>query len=479
MHFSDARVLVIGDAMLDVYCEGSVARVSPEAPVPVVLMANERMVPGGAANVAANIASLGAAADLIAVLGRDSGARDLADLMRAQFPRVGLDHLVQSDTRSTTTKTRVIGNKYQVVRLDREQSGFLDAATENAVLAKIEARLPFCSVVILSDYLKGVCSDRVIRGAIALARAAGKRILVDPKRSDFSIYEGADYLKPNAKELGAATGMPCGTDGEIAAAARRITALTGASVIVTRSERGMSFVPPEGDPIHIPTVARSVFDVSGAGDTVMAALALGLQGREPMAHVLAVANAAAAVVVGKAGTATVTPEEIDEEMRARRTRRSAARSKVVAREEARRAVAQWRAEGRIIGFANGCFDLLHPGHIDLLEQAAEQCDRLVVALNTDASVRRLKGESRPVQDEHARATVMAALGMVDLVVLFDEDTPKALIEALLPDVLVKGADYTVETVVGADIVQANGGRVYLATLVPDMSTSALVRRMRG
>lgn len=482
LDFSSRRVLIVGDVMLDVYCEGSVGRVSPEAPVPVVLMSAERHVPGGAANVAANVASLGASAHLVGVLGADADAGLLRKMMAAQFPSVSLAEMAVVARRPTTTKTRIIGNKAQVVRLDREQAAPLEPEVEQLLLAHVEAALPHCDVVVLSDYAKGVCTDAVIRGVIARAAAAKKPLLVDPKRRDFSIYAGATIVKPNLKELEAATQPTDGSDESVERAARAAVALTGASVIVTRSERGMSYVGPEGPAVHIPTAARTVFDVSGAGDTVMATLAVALNPAEPgegAAHALAVANAAAGIVVAKAGTATVTTAEIAVEMArpAQAGGRSAA--KIATRAQARAIAAAWRAQGLVVGFTNGCFDLLHPGHIQLLERSAEACDRLIVGLNTDASVSRLKGPTRPVQREEARARVMAALGMVDLVVLFEEDTPAEIIKELLPEALMKGADYTVETVVGADTVIAHGGRVVLIDLLPDSSTTALVKRATG
>ncbi len=478
LDFSKRRVLIVGDVMLDVYCEGTVARVSPEAPVPVVLMSNQRHVPGGAANVAANVASLGATAHLVGVCGEDPDADHLRRIMADRFPSVSLAEMVVARGRPTTTKTRIVGNNAQVVRLDREQSAPLDRPVEDALLAQVEAALPHCDIVVLSDYAKGVCTDAVIRGVIARAAKAGKPLLVDPKRRDFSIYAGATIIKPNLKELEAATHPTDAGDESVERAARAATALTGASVIVTRSERGMSYVGAEGPAIHIPTAARTVFDVSGAGDTVMAALAVALNPAEPgegAAHALAIANAAAGIVVAKAGTATVSTAEIAVEM-ARPAQAGGSAAKIATRAQARAIAAAWRAQGLVVGFTNGCFDLLHPGHVQLLERSAQACDRLVVGLNTDASVSRLKGPSRPVQSEQARARVMAALGAVDLVVLFDEDTPAQIISEILPEALMKGADYTVETVVGADTVIAHGGRVVLIDLVPESSTTALIRR---
>ncbi|HEV7257944.1 MAG TPA: D-glycero-beta-D-manno-heptose-7-phosphate kinase [Bosea sp. (in: a-proteobacteria)] len=479
LDFTGRRVLIVGDVMLDVYCEGSVARVSPEAPVPVVLMSAQRHVPGGAANVAANVASLGADAHLVGVVGEDDNARLLHRIMGGRFPAVALGDIVVAPQRPTTTKTRIIGNNAQVVRLDHEHAAPLDAETERQLLDRVEAALPHCDVVVLSDYAKGVCTDAVIRGVIARATKARKPLLVDPKRRDFSVYAGATIIKPNLKELEAATHPIEADDEAVERAARSAAILTGASIIVTRSERGMSFIEAEGPAIHIPTAARTVFDVSGAGDTVMAALAVALNPDAPAegaAHALAIANAAAGIVVAKAGTATVSTAEIAAEMARPSQLAGRSSAKIATRAQARAIAAGWRAQGLVVGFTNGCFDLLHPGHIQLLERSAEACDRLIVGLNTDASVSRLKGPTRPVQNETARAQVMAALGMVDLVVLFEEDTPAEIVAELLPQALMKGADYTVETVVGADTVIAHGGRVVLIDLVPDNSTTALVKR---
>jgi D-beta-D-heptose 7-phosphate kinase/D-beta-D-heptose 1-phosphate adenosyltransferase len=474
--FSGARVLVVGDAILDVYAEGHVSRISPEAPVPVVRLESERVVPGGAANVAANVASLGGEADLVTVLGEDGPGATLRAILAGWRHAASPDGAIVCHGRPTTTKTRVMGNGHQIVRLDREESSPIPAATEAAILAAVADRIGGCDVLILSDYAKGVCTDGLVRGVIALARAAGRPLLVDPKRTDFSVYAGATYIKPNRRELALASGVPCETDVEVEHAAARIMAQTAARLLVTRSEQGMSFFGPDAPAMHVPTIAREVFDVSGAGDTVLAAFALGLCRGLPMPQILAMANACAAVVVGKTGTATVTAGELAREAARQRAAVEGYEQRVAGLAEARALRLAWRAEGQVVGFTNGCFDLLHPGHISLLRQAAAACDRLIVGLNGDASVRRLKGPSRPVQPVAARAEVIAAIGCVDLVVVFDEDTPARIIEVLRPDVLVKGADYTVETVVGADTVIGGGGRVILADLVAGQSTTDIIRR---
>jgi D-beta-D-heptose 7-phosphate kinase/D-beta-D-heptose 1-phosphate adenosyltransferase len=334
-----------------------------------------------------------------------------------------------------------------------------------------------CSVVCLSDYAKGMLTPALIRQVISAAGAQRKIVVVDPKGGDYERYRGATLITPNRVELGHATRMPVGSDEEIVAAARRLIEEHGCgSVLTTRSEQGMTLVSTEGA-VHIPAMVREVFDVSGAGDTVVAVLAASLAVNATLEEAALLANIAAGIVVSKVGTACVHPGEI----RAALLGQHAASdySKVVSATEAAERVDRWRRLGHRIGFTNGCFDLLHPGHVSLLAQAREQCGKLVVGLNTDASVSRLKGETRPIQSELARATVLASLSAVDMVVMFDDDTPIRLIEAIRPDVLVKGADYAIADVVGREFVEANGGKVVLATLLDDQSTTSIVKRMES
>ena len=476
-NFSSCRVAVIGDVILDVYVDGVASRLSPEAPVPVMRPMEERRVPGGAANVAANIAALGGMVRMVGVVGDDADAAHLGTLMAAHGA-VDTTALVVDSARGTSTKTRVTAGHHQFVRIDREDLRPLGAAVCARLVATAEAATDWADVLVISDYAKGVCNDAVIGAVLGAARARGVPVLVDPKRRDVAAYGGATIITPNRRELTEATGLPCDTDAEAERAAAAMIALTGAKVLLTRSERGMSFFAPGAPPIHLPTAAREVFDVSGAGDTVVAALSLGIAAGLPIVEVMRLANECAGIVVAKRGTAVVSLEELraaltsEAQAAAHGQRRAAAPLA-----EAVRQRELWRRQGLVVGFTNGCFDLLHPGHIFLLEQAAARCDRLVVALNTDASVQRLKGPARPVQSEQARARVIGALRSVDLVVLFDEDTPLAAIEALRPDVLVKGADYTIDRVVGADIVQQAGGQVVLVEFVDGQSTTRLVDRM--
>jgi D-beta-D-heptose 7-phosphate kinase/D-beta-D-heptose 1-phosphate adenosyltransferase len=476
------RVAIVGDVVLDHYVIGSVARISPEAPVPVLHVARDVEAPGGAANVAANVVALGGAVDLIGVAGEDPGAARLVGILE-QMGRINLG-LVPCGTHPTITKTRYVSGQQQIVRVDRESVAEYAPEVSAQVIAEIKARIASCDCLVLSDYGKGVLSDAVIAAAIAAAREADKPVIVDPKRPTFEPYRGASFITPNRKELTAATRLPCGNDEEAVVAAAAAMAQADAAILLTRSEQGMSLYRQGQCAIHLKAEAREVFDVSGAGDTVVASLALGLAVKLPVAAAMRIANTAAGVVVGKLGTATCSVGELRQAW-ARQVGRPSERPSAEAPgdeegltplDAAKEIRAGWEQEGFKVGFANGCFDLLHPGHVSLLRQAAAACDRLIVAINSDASVSALKGPTRPVQDQDARAQVLKALKGVDLVVAFDDPTPLALVEALYPDVIVKGADYKEEDVVGGAFVKARGGRVLLADLIAGQSTSALVKR---
>ncbi len=472
--FHAARILVLGDVMLDRFVYGAVERISPEAPIPVVNIERSLDMPGGAANVARNVAALGAQAILLGVVGEDGAAEDLRGQL-ALSPTIRAK-LITDASRPTSLKTRYVADGQQVMRADRENKHPLSAQIAQRLLDEFSAALGESDVVVLSDYAKGVLSDAVVRGAINAARKAGKVVIVDPKAKDFARYRGATLLTPNRLELQLACGADCHTDEQVVEGARRILEQSGCQVmVVTRGKDGMSVIGPGDSAVHLPTVARQVFDVSGAGDTVVAALALGVASGGDVIDAAAIANLAAGIVVGKRGTATVTAGEIIASMSAHT--RSADPRKIYSLESVSLLVRDWRDQGLTIAFTNGCFDLLHPGHISLLEQARGCADRLVVGLNADLSIRRLKGPNRPIQSEVARATVLAAVKSVDAVVIFAEDTPLHLIDALEPDVLVKGADYTVDTVVGADLVTRRGGRVVLAHLLAGHSTTETVKRV--
>lgn len=468
-----ARVLCVGDLMLDRFVTGRVERVSPEAPIPVLLVEEEAEMIGGAGNVVRNLVAFGASAALVAAVGDDVPGAALAALLGAT--RGAEAHLVAVPGRRTTIKTRFVTGGQQLLRADHEAATAIDEEDRKALRDRATAALADCAALVLSDYGKGVLDPGMIAALIAAANAAGKPVVVDPKGADYSRYRGATLVTPNRAELAEASGMPVDGDDAIVAACRRIIADCGiGAVLATRSEQGMTLV--QGDNVHhLAARARAVFDVSGAGDTVAAALGAGLALGVPMLLAARLANTAAGVAVGKVGTAAAYASEIlaalhEEEF-------LTGEAKVAVMESARDRVEGWRQQGRRIGFTNGCFDLLHPGHISLLNQARAQCDRLIVGLNSDESVKRLKGPARPVQNEAGRAAVLASLSAVDLVVIFAEDTPLNLISVLRPDILVKGADYTVDTVVGRDEVESWGGKVVLADILDGHSTTATLRRL--
>ncbi|HWL81269.1 MAG TPA: D-glycero-beta-D-manno-heptose-7-phosphate kinase [Roseomonas sp.] len=466
-------VLVVGDAMLDRYVYGHVSRISPEAPVPVLAVERELAMPGGAGNVVRNLTALGTAVAFLSVVGDDQAGSDLTGLIGGQ-PGVEPWLLVQGG-RATTTKTRFIANGQQMLRADHEIIRPIHQRLADRLVRIATDTVAATSVMVLSDYRKGVLAADTPERLIAAAKAAGRRVLVDPKGRDFSRYAGADIITPNRAELGLASGMPVETDAEIVAAARALQQRHGfGAVLVTRSEDGMTLL--QGEELHhFPAEAPEVHDVSGAGDTVVAVLAAGYAAGLSLPLAARLANIAAGIVVGKVGTAVAREADLLEAL----TPERGALRKVVRRAAAAEQVERWRQRGYRVGFTNGCFDLLHPGHVHLLEQARSWCDRLVVGVNADSSVARLKGPTRPIQPEAARAAVLASLATVDLVTIFEEDTPVELIRLLRPDVLVKGADYTVDQVVGADLLQDWGGVVKLAELLPGNSTTATVARMRG
>jgi len=475
----DACVLCVGDLMLDTYVYGEVERISPEAPAQVLAVKREEVVVGGAGNVARNVASLGARCIFVGVIGDDAGGKTLETALAKQTARIE-SRLVVDQTRPTTRKTRFVSEHHSthLLRADWELARPVSGKVEAAVIDYARSALPRVGAVVLSDYSKGVLSPAVVRGVIAAAREAGRPVIVDPKYGDYGIYEGTTLITPNRKELSEATRLPAGSAAELARAGAALADMVQSeAVLVTLSEHGMALIERGRPLVHVPAYAIKVLDVSGAGDTVVAAMAAFLAAGAGYEEAMRAANAAASVVVGKRGTATASAVEV----RARilpEASLAPERKIITDWRELDRCLDAWRLEGFRIGFTNGCFDLLHPGHVKLLAQARAACDRLVVGLNSDASVRRLKGDGRPVQGEAARAEVLAALAAVDLVVLFGEDTPLELIRRVRPKVLVKGADYRPDQVVGREVVEAEGGEVILVELVPGHSTSDIMGRSR-
>lgn len=464
--FDQAPVLVVGDVMLDRYWHGGTSRISPEAPVPVVKVEHREDRPGGAANVALNIAALGAPVRLVGVTGMDEAAHSLDQSLTAAgvvtcFQRI--------DSQPTIVKLRVMSRSQQLLRMDFEEPFNTDTA---ALAAEVERQLAGVKVLILSDYGKGALRNH--QALIEAARARGIAVLADPKGKDFSIYRGASLITPNLAEFETIVGH-CADEAELVAKGDRLMAeLELGALLITRGEHGMTLLRPEHPALHLPARAREVFDVTGAGDTVISTLAAALAAGEELPQATALANLAAGIVVGKLGTAAISAPELRRAIQ----REAGSERGVLSLDQLKLAIDDARAQGEKIVFTNGCFDILHAGHVTYLEQARAQGDRLIVAVNDDASVTRLKGPGRPINAVDRRMAVLAGLEAVDWVTSFAEDTPENLLRELLPDVLVKGGDYGIEGVVGADIVRAHGGVVKVLGLVENSSTTAIVEKIR-
>ena len=466
------KILLVGDVMLDRYFAGSVDRISPEAPVPVLHVRRSFTRPGGAANVAVNVAAMGGITTVIGAIGDDEAGRCL----RAALEQDGVDGDEIATTKSipTTVKTRLLAGHSQIARFD-EEAVLDDADVRRDLVRRITALIANADVAVISDYAKGVCDQPVCRAIIDAARARRIPVIVDPKGGDFSKYAQATVITPNRAEAVAVVGFPIrGPDDAVKAAHLLRDRLSIESAVITLGEQGMVVVSPEGSAV-IPTQAKQVFDVTGAGDSAVATLAVAIGRGMPLREACFLANVAAGLQVSRVGTARITWSEV---LGAIDQREALARGKVVSRADLQAAVQHARAEGKRIGFTNGCFDILHHGHVQLLEAAAKECDLLVVGVNSDASVTRLKGPPRPFVPSPERQAVLAGLSAVGLVCEFPEDTPLDLIKAVEPDVLVKGADYAADDVVGADIVKARGGRVITPLFVANASTTNIVDRIR-
>lgn len=466
--FHEARVLVVGDVMLDRYWHGKATRMSPEAPVPVVRIASEEERPGGAGNVALNVAALGSAATLLGVVGMDESAARLYTSLTSAG--VTCDFLSVPD-KPTITKLRVISQHQQLLRMDFEQ---VFQADDVAPLPEmVDTALQQAAVLVLSDYGKGTLT--AVSRLIGAARARGIPIIVDPKGTDFQRYAGASLITPNLSEFEAVVG-PCHSESELVEKGAALMArLNLRALLVTRGEHGMTLLQPDVPELHLPARAREVFDVTGAGDTVVSVLAAALAAGVSLSDATALANVAAGLVVAKLGTAAISAPELRRAL----LREEGSGRGVMTAEQLAVAVQDARAHGERIVFTNGCFDIIHAGHVGYLAEARAQGDRLIVAVNDDDSVRRLKGPGRPINPVDRRMAVLAGLEAVDWVVSFAEDTPEELLTALRPDVLVKGGDYRVDQVVGAPIVESYGGEVKVLAFLDNVSTTAIVERLRG
>lgn len=464
--YKQAGVLVVGDVMLDRYWHGPANRISPEAPVPVVKVTMVEERPGGAANVAMNIASLGANSRLVGLTGIDDAAKALTENLNAVQVRCDF---VAIPTHPTITKLRVLSRNQQLIRLDFEE-GFenVDVAP---VLERIEQALPHIGALVLSDYAKGALTH--VEKMIALANKANVPVLIDPKGNNFERYRGATLLTPNMSEFEAIVG-PCKNNQDVEEKGMKLLqSLELKALLITRSEQGMSLIRRDEAPLHLPTQAQEVFDVTGAGDTVIGVLAASIASGRPLHEACALANAAAGVVVGKLGTSTVSPIELENAIRGRADTGFG----VMTESELKQAVENARLRGERVVMTNGCFDILHAGHVSYLANARKLGDRLIVAVNSDASTRRLKGETRPVNPLEQRMTVLGALGSVDWVVAFEEDTPQRLIAEVLPDILVKGGDYRPEEIAGSAEVWAAGGEVKVLNFEDGISTTNIIKNI--
>ncbi|SDO33208.1 bifunctional D-glycero-beta-D-manno-heptose-7-phosphate kinase/D-glycero-beta-D-manno-heptose 1-phosphate adenylyltransferase HldE [Vreelandella arcis] len=457
------RVLVVGDVMLDRYWHGGTSRISPEAPVPVVRVEDADDRPGGAANVALNIAALGAHVALAGVVGTDENA----ELLKTRLADSNVStHFQCSADIPTITKLRVMSRNQQLLRLDFEQR--LDGVDTSDLITQVEQALPSCDVMILSDYGKGTLNQ--VEKLISSARAQGKRVLIDPKGSDFSKYRGASLITPNLTEFEAIVGA-CHSDAELARRGEALRVeLELEALLITRSEKGMTLICDGQDPLHLPTRAQEVFDVTGAGDTVIGLMGLALASGHALAEAMMLANLGAGLVVAKPGTATLSIAELYTALHGDKL----AEYGVIGQPSLIEAVRAAQHRGERVVMTNGCFDILHAGHVAYLEQAKRLGERLIVAVNDDASIGRLKGPKRPINPLNRRMQVLAGLGAVDWVVAFSDDTPQALIEAVLPDILVKGGDYLPEDIAGGEAVIASGGEVKVLGFEDGVSTTAMI-----
>ena len=466
--FNHAKVLVLGDVMLDRYWFGATNRISPEAPVPVVKVQQNEERAGGAANVAMNIASLNVPIKLLGMTGQDEAAQALAKLLADQ--RIDCD-FVRLDSHPTITKLRILSRHQQLLRLDFEEN-FHDVQSDE-LLSRLQHYIAGYGALILSDYGKGTLSQ--VQQMIQIARQANVLVLIDPKGTDFERYRGATLLTPNMSEFEAVVGT-CHSEQEIVdkgLALIRQFDLT--ALLVTRSEKGMTLIRPQQEAFHLPTQAQEVFDVTGAGDTVISVLGTAIADGRSLEEACYLANVAAGIVVGKLGTSTVSTVELENAIH----RRSENGFGIMSEQELKQAVAKAKARGEKIVMTNGCFDILHLGHVSYLANARKLGDRLIVAVNSDASVKRLKGEQRPINNLETRMAVLAGLASVDWLVAFEEETPQRLISEILPDLLVKGGDYKPEEIAGSKEVWANGGDVKVLNFENGYSTSNMIKKIQS
>lgn len=466
------KMICVGDVMLDQFVYGTVKRISREAPVPVLAETHRQTVPGGAGNVVRNASALGISIKVIGVIGDDEEGEELTRCF-TEIENVENELIVEKG-RTTTVKTRYVAGSQHLLKLDSVSGIPLIPSTEENLIKLLKAQSNSVDAILVSDYGNGCVTEKVMEAVRDVARRLGAKILVDPKGNDYRKYGEVDLIKPNNAELGVVTGLPYGNDEEIEAGlASLFDNCSARSIVVTRAEKGMSFAHRGETISHVQGVARDVYDVSGAGDTCLVAIALGLSAGGQLSSAVELAIKVSGIAVGKKGTAIVTTNEVLESLNPGiRPSSSLELDQIVS------LVKQWRNEGLTIGFTNGCFDILHPGHLAVLTEAREKCDRLIVGLNSDASTRRLKGLDRPVNSDEDRATMLSGFAFVDAVAIFEEDTPERMIGVIEPDVYVKGGDYSVEDLEEAKLVLGYGGKVHIVDFKKDHSTTSLIAKVR-
>ncbi len=467
------RLLVIGDLILDEYIWGAINRISPEAPVPILETKSENLALGGAANVANNLVALGCEVHLVGAIGKDEKGERLLSLISGQG--INTEGIFRFVHRPTTSKIRIIAHNQQVLRIDKEDNRPITEETESKFVQHINKILPEMDCIICSDYHKGVLTEKVFKAIIHRAKNSKKRVLVDPKSSDFTLYKGATLVTPNQREVEQAVPIKIQDRNDLDRAAEYLLNLTHAEVLlITRGKDGMMLYQNKEEPVDIDTQAKEVFDVTGAGDTVVSVLGMALAIGFNYKDSAWLSNMAASIVVGKVGTATVTLNEINEYLQEEMLRTS---HTILKLEELKKIASLAKSTGKTIVFTNGCFDIIHGGHIEFLQKAKALGDLLVVGLNSDDSVRELKGEGRPIKSERERANIISALKYVDYITIFDDDTPEEVIREMRPDILVKGDDYKMDEVVGREIVEGYGARVELIPIVHGLSTTRTVEKI--
>ncbi|MBU0980349.1 MAG: D-glycero-beta-D-manno-heptose-7-phosphate kinase [Nanoarchaeota archaeon] len=467
--FKGKKILAIGDIMLDTYLEGEVSRISPEAPVPVLKVSRERYVLGGVANTAVNCARMKAKVWLMGVVGDDTAGKALKDILKKKG--INARNVVIDKNRTTIKKIRVVTKQQQMMRIDHEQTGNISRTVEAELASRAKELILEMDGVIISDYTKGTLTPKLIQQVIRTCSQNKIPLVIDPKPDNIKAYKGATLITPNLLEAEKMCGFPLKGEREIEQAGKKLIELTGSNILLTQGEKGMTLFERQGGQTAIPTQAKEVYDVSGAGDTVAAVMCLGMAARAELREAAIIANHAAGIVVGKLGTSSTKMEELLNVLEEEST-------KVKTLEEMKEIVGDLKNKGKRIVWTNGCFDILHVGHTRYLNDSRKCGDILILGLNTDASVKRLKGKGRPILPEKERAEVLSSLSSVDYIVFFGEDTPEKALKALVPDVITKGGDYTVKEVVGHKLMQRTGGEVKIVPLIEGYSTTDLIKRIR-